>query len=179
MIRINFCKTGASVSDWDIDSRVEFLKSMAVNHWSDLVYDYSNLLLFDALRAEIAEGKISLDNITFSVDDKPLEVNRYGACHNYPKEAESACNYSTRVLIAAMNLRKKEEEDRCMAKYGVKTFKEVAELKKKGKLRSCGGPESLEAVYRDEKEESSTNSKINEEGQAPGSDRDSTTSGNS
>lgn len=137
MIRINFCKTGDSVSDWDIDETVKKLKVWAPITWieGEEVCNFSNFLLLDALRAEIAEGKLSLDDITFSVDDKPLEVNRYGVINPWPN-IDRRDKYGSRVLIAAMNLRKKEEEDRYMAKYGVKTFKEVVELKKREKEES-------------------------------------------
>ena len=108
------------------------MKERASYYWEqEMVYDFSNFLLFDALRAEIAEGKISLDNICFSVDDKPLEVNRFGACPNYPKQGEF--RYSERVLIATMHKRKEEDESRMMDKYGYKTLKEVYEAKQREK----------------------------------------------
>lgn len=103
MIRINFCKSGASVSDWDIDGTVEFLKKTALikpeyKDYPEWVYDYSNFLILDALRAEIAEDKISLDNISFSVDDVPLEVDKRGRLPSYPKEAELRDGYYERLL---------------------------------------------------------------------------------
>ena len=103
MIRINFCKTGASVSDWDIDEKVEFLRKIALQHsrlelQSEWVYDFSNFLLFDALRAEIAEGKLGLDNISFSVDDVPLEVDKRGRCTSWPKEADVRDKILERLL---------------------------------------------------------------------------------
>lgn len=114
MIRINFCKTGASVSDWDIDEKVEFLRKIALQHsrlelQSEWVYDFSNFLLFDALRAEIAEGKLGLDNISFSVDDVPLEVNKYAKYGEHIRRQEENLNYCTRILLAAT---KKYEEEK-------------------------------------------------------------------
>ena len=140
MIRVNFCKTGASVSDWDIDEKVQFLRKIALQHsrlalQSEWIYDFSNFLLFDALRAEVAEGKISLDNICFSVDDVSLEVNRYGRCGSIDRQ-EKNLNYITRTLVASTKIYEKERK--------------IAKL-----------------------------AKTTEEGQAPVSDRNSTTSGDS
>lgn len=97
MIRINFCKTGASVSDWDIDEKVLYIGRIAKLD-KVTTYHFSNFLLLDALRAEIAEGKISLDNITFSVDDVVLEVDKRGRLPSYPKEAELREGYYERLL---------------------------------------------------------------------------------
>lgn len=126
MIRINFCKTGASVPDWDIDEEVERLKLVAEQNatWTGkmAVYQRSNFLLLDALRAEIAEDKISLDNICFSVDDVPLQLNEYGAPLRWPKEAGIREEFGARILKAAVEKRKAK------------------------KLRSCGGSEAYKNV---------------------------------
>lgn len=152
MIRINFCKTGASVSDWDIDVTVGNIVREAANGdrfdnpARPLVHHYSNFLLLDALRAEIAEDKISLDNISFSVDDVPLEVNKYGVVVPWPR-IDNRDGYGTRTLMAAMNKRKAEKEVQNMERYGVKTDEEV---KEKIRLRSAGGPEAYRNVQKEE-----------------------------
>ncbi len=165
MIRINFCKGGASTSDWDINERVQFFKGVIASRKEWVlqdpcpVWDFSNMLLFDAFRAEIAEGKISLDDICFSYEDKPIEVNHYGGCNrDYPRQGKLNLDYSSRTLMAATKKHKEEREASYMERYGVKTIEEVWELRKR------------------EKEENPSLAKAIEEGQAPGPDRNSTTS---
>ncbi len=107
MIRINFCRTGASVSDWDIADKVEFFKSIIISRRRYIpqdpcpIYDFSNFLLFDAFRAEIAEDKIALDEICFSYEDEPIEVNEYGKYDKILRRQEDNLNFVTRMLIAA------------------------------------------------------------------------------
>lgn len=188
VIRVNFCRTGAIVSDWEVAPNIEFLKAAALKSWEqEMVYDFSNMLLFDALRVEIAEGNLSLDNIQFSYEDEPIRVNHYGACNeDYPKMGEINLNYVTRTLIAATNKRKQEREDEMMERHGVKTLQELVEkrnIEKTLRLAERYGTsgEDLGRIMRqisDEKKEDSNLAKAIEEGQAPGPGRDSTTSGN-
>lgn len=110
MIRINFCKTGASVSDWDIDDTVAKIKRISKDNGLAPRYHYSNFLLLDAIRAEIAEGKISLDDIVVSIDDVYLQVFLNGTIErSYPEEGLTSMRVVGRILRAQKNHGKEKE----------------------------------------------------------------------
>jgi hypothetical protein len=167
MIRINFCRTGASVSDWDIADKVEFFKSIIISRRQYIpqdpcpIYDFSNFLLFDAFRAEIAEDKISLDEICFSYEDELIPVTKYGACNDWhwPKVANLREDVGARTLKAAINKRRTEKTLSLAKRYGM-------------------SGNDAQRILGYEKEESSSLAKDGTEGQAPAPDRNSTTSGN-
>ncbi len=65
--------------------RAETIVNCYCRRPQDLDVEVDSLDVFTAIRAMIAEGKISENEVTFSYEDKPVTVNRFGAVQDWPR----------------------------------------------------------------------------------------------
>jgi hypothetical protein len=106
-VTLEYSSSGVAVSDFEIESVYDVIRGHIRHHTSAWMI-FSTSLIFDRVRAAIAEGEISHEDIQFlcpapaESNDAYTEVavNQYGAIIDWPREF-CHTGFSNRILTAA------------------------------------------------------------------------------
>jgi len=108
MLTIEYCESGKSISDFDIESWVDYIvKVKDLN----LRFKVSTSLPIDAIRLAIVQGRLDYRKVVFAFEDKTMQVNEFGALLNWSNGfCDKGVRYAEKILRHAVSMRKAERK---------------------------------------------------------------------
>jgi len=103
MIRIEYCKTGERINDFEVEEWVAGLR--------DGDYSVSTSVPIWAVKLAVVSGRLSASNVVFIYKGKEVPINEYGAMLDWPDGmANAEERYSCKIIQLARDKRKREKE---------------------------------------------------------------------
>lgn len=121
MITIKFHPFGRPVSDWFIEEEVDRIFTYFIHETTEYMFEYSNLLLLQAIRARLVDFPSLIGNIKLLCHDgeagEPynfveMNLNKYLACDKWPSITDMDANYSVKILKYSVTESRKDREKR-------------------------------------------------------------------
>jgi hypothetical protein len=83
MVKIEYCKEGESISDFDYDKWIEIVKSAIIKN-QDITFKVSTSIPIHAIRLEIIKGNIECNDVVFVYKEEEYHSNEFGEIQNHP-----------------------------------------------------------------------------------------------
>ncbi len=107
MIDIEYCKSGESVSDFEVEEWFsQILEDIQMVQDISIYRSVSTTLPIDRVRAAILEGELDYKNVRFVFKDKIIKSNEYGALSEWP---DGFCDVGLKLIEKILTGREKHK----------------------------------------------------------------------